>query len=73
MWIARDKDGSLWLYTDKPIKGKDMWVCEDFNNSKCLEISNKYTNGIFQLPEVTWENSPKELIIKTEENNPYKQ
>lgn len=65
MWIARDKDGSLWLYGAKPIKGKDMWVCEDFANSGCLEIDIP-ESGNFQLPEVTWDNSPKELIIKTE-------
>ena len=26
MWIARDADGSLWLYNEKPIKGKHIWL-----------------------------------------------
>jgi hypothetical protein len=26
MWIARDADGSLWLYNEKPMKGKHIWL-----------------------------------------------
>ena len=60
MWIARDKDGSLWLYGAKPIKFVNMFV-EDGENETLGTINNS------QFPEVTWENSPKELIIKPEE------
>ena len=25
MWLARDKDGTLWLFTYKPRKGDEEW------------------------------------------------
>jgi len=27
-WIARDADGALWLYEEKPIKVNDDWYCK---------------------------------------------
>ena len=57
MWIARDRDGSLWLYGNKPKKLVNMFV-EDG------EYESLGTIDDYQFPEVTWENSPKELIIK---------
>ena len=63
MWIVRDKDGSLWLYEDEPIRDEDRWVCEGSSYSGFAEIEE-----IRPFSEVTWENSPKELIIKTETN-----
>lgn len=55
MWIARDEDGCLYVYTSKPKRGKRFFEDED---------------GFYrpippaEYPELTWENSPKELIIK---------
>ena len=68
MWIARDKDGSLWLFDSKPIRGKDVWLCDDTNNPDgFINIDD------FQSPEgeVTWENSPLELTIKTKVMKPF--
>lgn len=66
MWIARDRDGSLWLYEDKPVRGKDTWECNENSPIKYSEIEE--LNCDFRpFSEVTWENSPLELIIKTEE------
>lgn len=55
MWIARDKDGSLWLSVNKPTKDPVQWV----------------GGGIIFLvdpnafPEVQWEDEePRELILK---------
>lgn len=61
MWIARDKDEDLYLYTLKPIKGNNHFVCSSFN-SECMEIDSDL------FPGVTWENSPKEVkleLVKT--------
>ena len=30
-WAARDKDGRLYLYRDKPIKDKFVWYSPGFN------------------------------------------
>jgi len=67
-WIARDKDGDLWKFTHKPIKGeggqlfiKDPKVADYFGN---LEELNKEL-----YPEVTFENSPQPypVVAKEEE------
>ena len=61
-WIARDPDGTLYLYTKKP---KYHSVSEMFisTNGVWINLSNY---GIGDFPEVTFENSPMEveLVIK---------
>lgn len=57
MWIARDKDGDLFMYSLKPIKGDKHFVCNKFNN-ECMQIDSELA------PEVTWENSPVEVEIR---------
>ena len=57
-WIARDKDGSLWIFEEKPtfFEGGSSWVCNFGKNYAALDNS--------WFPEVTFENSPKEVEIK---------
>ena len=62
IWIARNKDGTLEVYVEKPVRKKT-----------CFEESQSglYKGWIGHLdealyPELTWENSPKELTIKEE-------
>ena len=55
MWIARDSDGSLWVYEEKPIRRTNVFQPN-------FKEWSRINNDLFQ--EVTWENSPKELIIK---------
>jgi len=67
MWIARDKDGTLWLFTHKPHRcrmvGWDMnsWdspdECEEGDVINCMEINPSL------YPEVTWETEPLELEL----------
>jgi len=58
LWIARDKNKALFLYLKKPIL------------DEIFEDSWDYPNGCFgqlnenEFPEVTFENSPKEVEIK---------
>ena len=56
MYVARDKDGDLWLYEKKPLKQPEHWVC---------------VSGDFQIldlnlfPEVKWsDKEPRELVLK---------
>jgi hypothetical protein len=59
MWIARDHDGSLWLYKEKPIrKGLCFVPPAESVNERAIPLDNK---GLY--PEVTWDNSPKYLTI----------
>jgi hypothetical protein len=57
LWIARDKDGELYLYPSKPRKGDYRFVCgyvyEDYINLNYDEF-----------PEVTFENSPVQVELK---------
>ena len=57
IWIARDKDGSLFLYDRKPI-GK--------NSTAWLMPPNCMNERIVEdwFPEITWERGPIELIPK---------
>ena len=63
VWIARDKDNSLWLYTDKPSKNGD-------------EFSANAIDGFYKIdddfyPEVTWDNSPQELVTPIRHSDYY--
>ena len=60
LYVERDKNGMLYLYTDEVIKRDDCWTCS-YPDEKMVEIDNKL------FPNVKWEdNEPTEveLIIK---------
>lgn len=59
LWIARDKDGSLYLWRNKPVRQNDE---ERF-------MYGGYTGELIQdlYPEVTWENSPQEMELVSKE------
>lgn len=60
LWIARDKNGELWLYDTKPIKDEIFFDVETF----AMRMELKPT----LFPEVTFENSPQEVELKLVEN-----
>ena len=56
MWIARDKDGSLWIHIQKPTKKttNGFWFSYDYT---------QVASNLFL--EVKWEDEePRELILK---------
>lgn len=57
MWIARDRNGSLYIYTDKPKKiGEGYW---DPSKGDCYCIHSDL------WPEISWEDEePRELVLK---------
>lgn len=58
VWIARDKNGTLAIFENKPVLDYDnAWYCE-YTDEKFNTIDRKL------FPEITFENSPKQLIIK---------
>ena len=60
LWIARDEDGDLFLYNQKPYILKtrvDPWDCFQAPNKEFLAIPNEL------FPEVTFENSPQEIEL----------
>lgn len=59
LWIARDKDNTLCVYNNKPTLSKEadgLWICDKFTTVNTL--SEDY------FPEVTFENSPKQVELK---------
>lgn len=60
LWIARDKDGTLAAYHEKPIRKKDRFEEAESGHHKGWA---DYLDDS-EYPQVTWENSPKELTVK---------
>lgn len=50
MWLARDKDETLWLFTDKPCKGDEGWEPTNVYNG---HFAFMRVNG-FLFTEVKW-------------------
>lgn len=65
LWIARDENGGLYLYSNKPIKQK-------FGEQNFFKSESKSNDGNYDeikidsalFPEVTFENSPQQLVLK---------
>lgn len=63
VWIARDKDGEISIYKNKPWKREN----EPYHNGE-FDCDDYYINIDKELyPEITWENSPKEFELKAVE------
>lgn len=59
MWVARDKDGKLFLYEEPPYKTGDFNDCWIKKGGFMHQIASSY------FPEVKWEDEePRELILK---------
>lgn len=58
IWIARNKDGTLEAYRAVPVRKKHNFESDLSDWVDYLEDE--------MYPEVTWENSPKELVVKTD-------
>ena len=65
LWIARDFDGSLWVYKDKP-KKKAHYFCPFTESDLEGPDYGRLPHKLF--PEVTFENSPKEVELKLVES-----
>ena len=56
MYVARDKDGTLWLYTEKPRREEEsgLWFL-DIN--KNMQINSE------EFPQLKWEDEPIEVKL----------
>ena len=62
LWIARDKDGRLALYKNKPLKREFKSIGDYVDMEHPFHVSFVIDKQAF--PEVTWENSPKKVRIE---------
>ena len=55
-WVARDKDGNLFAYNDKPTRcdNQKEWFAEKFLSS----MENSF------FPDLTWEDEPIEVELR---------
>ena len=60
MWIARDKDGDLYLYTKEPEK----YVQEGFFSGISRPDMDVCGIDRTSFPSVTWENSPQKVTVE---------
>ena len=62
LWIARDKDGSLWLYDNEPVlRSENSWGVRPKPNGETKPAKQLQD---WYFPEVTFENSPQLVEIK---------
>ena len=62
LWIARQRDNSLYLFTHKPTLFCGRWCRNGVNQYYTKFWENKVKCDLF--PEVTFENSPQEVELK---------
>ena len=58
LWIARDRDNSLWLFEEKPFLKCGVWRVDPNCNIGLYEVDKYF------LPEVTFDNSPQQVELK---------
>ena len=60
VWIARDKDGGLFMFSQPPKREDSYFVAEKTKPEPLAwwELPSE------MLPDVTWENSPKLFLVK---------
>lgn len=54
VWVARDEDSSLWIYTKKPTRACGMFSCT---------YGDMFPIGDSVYPEITYENSPVKVKL----------
>ena len=57
MYLAREKNNDLYLFYNKPHRGRECWWAEEGVDGTYLKIEKKL------YPEVTWESEPVEAIL----------
>lgn len=62
LWIARQRDNSLYLFTHKPTLFCGRWCMNGVNQYYTKFWENRVKSDLF--PEVTFENSPQEVELK---------
>ena len=70
MWVARDKDGTLNLWFNKPKRAVNFWYCQQKQDGwKATKefIQNKHEIDGKQFPKLTWEDEPINVYIYSSE------
>lgn len=57
LYVARDKDGDLYLFSSIPQRGRDCWWAKTGVDGTYLRLEKS------MFPEVTWDSAPEPVII----------
>lgn len=64
MWIARDKDGQLTLFTNKPHRCTAVgWDNESWDVESMDEFTDMMILNLDLFPNLTWEDEPIEIEL----------
>lgn len=63
MWVARDEDGLIFLYSSKPIRGNGQWM---LNIEECSDLIPIDDNS---FPNLRWEDEPLEIKLVPKYSN----
>ena len=64
-YVARDKNGELWLYLSKPIRMKEEFVSCSHGKALTNHFS-KYSLNENDYANLKWEDEPVEVFLNTE-------
>lgn len=71
LWIARDSNGELHLFGDKP--ERTVWWEGTSSELECFDSEDGYLFYYFDndkdYPEITFENSPQQVELKLKYSN----
>ena len=58
-WAARDEDGMLYLYKDKPLRGSEQWHENPVSITGLIELRKEW------FPEVQWSDEERTRVSIT--------
>lgn len=60
LWVAKDQDGSLWLFSEKPTRAEKegSWICD----GSFMMLPRNLEEGL-QFSGLTWESEPVKVRL----------
>ena len=56
-WVARDKNGTLWICSEEPQRYSDWWIIDTDEEYTKKELPS------YLFPSLTWQSEPLEVTI----------
>lgn len=66
-YVARDKNGGLWLYLNKPVRTDSFFSCGHGQILSSSENFSKYGLNVLDYTNLKWEDEPIEVFVNMED------
>ena len=67
-YVARDKNGNLWLYIGKPVRGDTKFYAGSLNKVFCLTYNiDRFGLNYEDFDSLKWEDEPVEVFLNMED------